>query len=233
MVVDVATGNFGSILVGDQPNRMVLTKDQKTLYVVNGNEDSVSVIDTSSEEVVRTLSLSRPGDKYKGSNPNSAVLSQDESTLYVTLGFENAVAVIDLDDGYVRGRIPTGWYPTSVSVGKAGLARLYVSNFKSNDGPNPTNGPAPNPTFIQARTWPLSKAQLNIIPVPGLEVLANLTRQTDQNNGRINRAPSPMMSFLHQRIDHVIYIVKENKTYDQVLGDLPRGNGDPSLTQFP
>jgi YVTN family beta-propeller protein len=141
MVVDVASGSFTSISVGDQPNRMVLTKDQQTLYVLNGNEDTVSVIDTSSEKVVRTLSLSRSGDKYKGSNPNSAALSRDESTLYVTLGFENAVAVIDLDDGYVRGRIPTGWYPTSVSVAKDGGERLYVSDFKSNDGPNPTNGP--------------------------------------------------------------------------------------------
>src|SRR5215472_5576068 len=103
MVVDVATGSLTSILVGDQPNRMALTNDQKTLYVVNGNEDSVSVIDTSSQQVIRTLSLSRPGDKYKGSNPNSAALSQDESTLYVTLGFENAVAVVDLDAGFVRG----------------------------------------------------------------------------------------------------------------------------------
>jgi len=233
MVVDVATGSFTSISVGNQPNRMVLTKDQKTLYVVNGNEDSVSVIDTSSAEVVRSISLSRPGDKYKGSNPNSAALSLDESTLYVTLGFENALAVIDLDDGHVTGRIPTGWYPTSVSVGKGGDERLYISNFKSNDGPDPTNGPAPNPTFIQARPWPLSKAQLNIIPVPQNDVLDNLTRRTDQNNGRINRGRSPMMWFLQRRIDHVIYVIKENKTYDQVLGDLPRGNGDPSLTQFP
>src|SRR5215475_15069367 len=161
-----------------------------------------------------TLSLSRPGDKYKGSNPNSAALSRDESTLYVTLGFENAVAVIDLDDGHVIGRIPTGWYPTSVSVGKGGAERLYVCNFKSNDGPNPTNGPAPNPTFIQARTWPLSKAQLNIIPVPHNEVLESLTRQSDENNGLFNRRADPLMAYLHNKIDHVIYIIKENKTYD-------------------
>src|SRR5262249_49685958 len=159
-------------------------KDQNTLYVVNGNEDSVSVIDTVTETVRRTISLSRPGDKYKGSNPNSAALSSDERTLYVTLGFENVVEVVDLDAGEARGRIPTGWSPTSVSVGKAGgRERLYICTFKSNDGPNPTNGPAPNPTAIQARTWPLSKAQLNIIPVPHNEVLESLTRQSDENNG--------------------------------------------------
>jgi YVTN family beta-propeller protein len=234
MVVDLATGNFTSIPVGDQPNRMALSKDQRTLYVVNGNSDTVSVIDTGTQSVFRTLSLSRPGDKYKGSNPNSAALSSDEKTLYVTLGFENAVAVVDLDTGSVQGRIPTGWYPTSVSVANSGdRERLYVCTFKSNAGPNPTNGPAPNPTFLAARPWPLDKAQINIIPVPHGGTLQELSAQVDDNNGRSNRQPSEMMQFLQTKIDHVIYIVKENKTYDQVLGDLPRGNGDPTLTQFP
>jgi YVTN family beta-propeller protein len=232
MIVDIASGNFTAIPVGDQPNRMVLSKDQRTLYVVNGNDDTVSVIDTTQQTVVRTISLSRPGDKYKGSNPNSAALSADEKTLYVTLGFENAVAVVDLFSGFVAGRIPTGWYPTSVSVGPDG-GKLYVCTFKSNDGPNPTNGPAPNPTFLQSRTWPLAKAQLNIIPVPHGGLLAALSWQVDLNDGVFNRRRDRMMSFLQQKIDHVIYIIKENKTYDQVLGDLPRGNGDPSLTEFP
>jgi len=158
--------------------------------------------------------------------------SSDERTLYVTLGFENAVAVVDLFSGSVEGRIPTGWYPTSVSVKPDG-SKLYVCTFKGNDGPNPTNGPAANATFLQARPWPLSKAQLNIIPVPHREVLEKLSDRVDDNNGISNRRPDPMMTFLHKKIDHVIYIVKENKTYDQVLGDLPSGNGDPSLTEFP
>jgi len=235
MVVDIASGTFTSIPVGDQPNRMVFSKDQKTLYVVNGNEDTISVIDTRGEKVLRTISLSRPGDKLKGANPNSAALSEDEKSLYVTLGFENAVAVVDLENNRMRGRIPTGWYPTSVSVHRnSGQGeRLYVCTFKSNAGPNPTNGPAPNPTFLQARPWPLVKAQVNIIPVPDDRTLDLLSRRVDENNGIANRRRSPMMAFLHRRIDHVIYIVKENKTYDQVLGDLPRGNGDASLTQFP
>jgi len=232
MAVDIASGRFTAIPVGDQPNRMVLSSDQKTLYVVNGNSDTVSVIDTAAEKVLHTISLSRPEDNYKGSNANSAGLSPDEKTLYVTLGFENAVAVVNLASRQVSGRIPTGWYPTSVSVSKDG-ARLYVCTFKSNSGPNPANGPAPNPTFLQTRSWPLEKAQLNIIPVPKAATLAALSRQVDQNNGRSNRRNDPMMAFLRDKIEHVIYIIKENKTYDQVLGDLPRGNGDPSLTQYP
>jgi YVTN family beta-propeller protein len=233
MVVDVASGSFTSISVGDQPNRMVLSKDQGTLYVVNGNSDTVSVIDTSSETVSETISLSRPGDKYKGSNANSAALSPDEKTLYVTLGYENAVAVVDLVSGHVSGRIPTGWYPTSVSVSNGDGARLYVCTFKSNSGANPANGPAPNTTFVVTRSWPLEKAQINIIPVPDAATLAGLSHQVDDNNGISNRHTDPMMAFLRSRIEHVIYIVKENKTYDQVLGDLPRGNGDPTLTQYP
>jgi YVTN family beta-propeller protein len=233
MVVDLASGNFTSIPVGDQPNRMVLSKDQSTLYVVNGNSDTVSVIDTSSETVSETISLSRPGDKYKGSNANSAALSPDGKTLYVTLGYENTVAVVDLKSRHVSGRIPTGWYPTSVSVNKEDGARLYVCTFKSNSGPNPSNGPAPNTKFVVTRSWPLEKAQLNIIPVPDQPTLSALSRQVEDNNGVANRHTNPTMAFLRSRIEHVIYIVKENKTYDQVLGDLPRGNGDPSLTQYP
>ena len=262
MVVDIASGNFTSIPVGAQPNRMVLSKDQSLLYVVNGNSDNISVIRTASEAVLETISLSRPGDRYKGSNPNSAALSADERTLYVTLGYENAVAVVDLKSRHLMGRIPTGWYPTSVSVvssSKQGHQRtadrgrdldgdedrdhdgdrnadgdrLYVCTFKSNTGPNPANGPAPNTTFVQTRSWPLAKAQLNIIPVPDRETLRSLSVKVDENNGILNRLPNPTMAFLRNKIEHVIYIVKENKTYDQVLGDLPRGNGDPTLTQFP
>src|SRR5262249_58813341 len=96
MVVDIDSGSFTSIAVGAQPNRMTLSRDQRTLYVVNGNDDTISVIDTTSQTVVQTISLSRPGDQYKGSNPNSAALSPDERTLYVTLGFENAIAVVNL-----------------------------------------------------------------------------------------------------------------------------------------
>src|SRR5262249_3924184 len=159
--------------VGGQPNRMVLTRDQKKLYVVNGNTDSISVIDTGSQKVVQTISLSRHGERLKGSNPNSAALSPDERTLYVTLGTENAVAVVDPHRGQAIGRIPTGWYPTSVSVSDDGK-RLFVCTFKSNAGPNPQNVVA-NPTFLNSRSWPLEKAQLHTIPVPHGETLERLS----------------------------------------------------------
>jgi DNA-binding beta-propeller fold protein YncE len=114
------------------------------------------------------------------------------------LGFENAVAVVDLSYGFVEGRIPTGWYPTSVSLEPDG-STLYVCTFKSNDGPNPTNGPAPNPTFLQPCTWPLSKAQLNIISVPRREVLKDLSEQVEDDNGISNRRRDRMMTFWHKK----------------------------------
>ena len=231
MVVNIADGTFTSIPVGVQPNRLVLDRAQATLYVVNGNSDSISVIDTASRAVRQTISLSRPFDKYKGANPNSLALSPDQTMLYVTLGFENAVAAVDLKTGHLTGRIPTGWYPTSVSVNSRGN-RLYVCTFKSLSGPNPGNGRA-NPSNRAQRSYPMEKAQLHIIPVPGVETLAQLTGQVDLNNGLNNRADDPKMAFLRNKINHVVYIIKENKTYDQILGDLSKGNGDPSLTQFP
>lgn len=231
MAVDLTSGAFTSIAVGDQPNRLVLSADQSTLYAVNGNSDSVSVIDTATATVRQTISLARPFDKYKGANPNSVALSPNGSMLYVTLGFENALAVVDLNSGHLTGRIPTGWYPTSVSVSKDGT-QLYVCTFKSNSGPNP-GSTGPNPQHLTQRSYPMEKSQLHIIPVPDDKTLASLTRLVDVNNGLRNRRDFPKMAFLRNKINHVIYVVKENKTYDQVLGDLPRGNGDPTLTQFP
>ncbi|GAX45500.1 YVTN beta-propeller repeat-containing protein [Tolypothrix sp. NIES-4075] len=238
LAVNINSGEITRIPVSSQPNKILLSSDQNRLYVANGNNDSISVIDTNTDKVVQTISLSRPGDKYKGANPNSLSLSPDQQTLYVTLGGENAVAVVDLQLGQVIGRIPTGWYPNSVSISPNGK-RLYVVNAKSNSGPNPSNsrttpaGQARNTNFRNDYTWALEKAGLSIIPVPQRGSLARLSAQVDENNGFDNRRPDPIMRLLQKKIKHVIYIVKENRTYDQVLGDLPVGNGDPALTLFP
>lgn len=238
LAVNIATKAVSRIPVGSQPNKMQLSPDESLLYVANGNSDTVSVIDTNLNKVVRTISLSRPGDKYKGANPNSVALNPNGQTLYVTLGGENAVAVVDLINNQVVGRIPTGWYPNSVSVSQDGK-RLYVVNAKSNAGPNPSNGrtteagEARNTTFRNEYPWALEKAGISVIPVPGSTTLTALSKQVDLNNGFDNRNPDQMMNFLQTKIKHVIYVVKENRTYDQVLGDLPIGNGDPALTLFP
>jgi YVTN family beta-propeller protein len=241
VVVDLAGGSVtGRIPVGSQPNKMVLSPSQNLLYVANGNSDTVSIIDTTSNGVVRTISLARPNYKYKGGNPNFLTLSADGKTLYATLAGENAVAVINLKNDKVTGRIPTGWYPNAVNVSKDGK-NLYVVNAKANSGPNPAAsrttaaGLATDTTFQNQYTWALEKGGLSVIPIPAQkQVLQALSRQVDRNNGFSNqKRKDQTMEFLKTKIKHVIYVVKENRTYDQVLGDLPVGNGDPQLALFP
>lgn len=237
--VQLSSGNVTRIPVGVQPNKMLLSKDQSRLYVANGNSDSISVIDTGSDSVVQTIPVSRPGERYWGAIPNALTFGPDENTLYVTLAGENAIGVINVKNAQLVGRIPTGWYPNSVSVSANGK-KLYAVNAKSNSGPNPAAsrttaaGTAGNTTFRNEYGWALEKAGLSTIPVPNRTTLASLSNQVDRNNGFDNRGKiDPIMSFLQKRIKHVVYVVKENRTYDQVLGDLPIGNGDPKLTLLP
>ncbi|MEK8089320.1 beta-propeller fold lactonase family protein [Thermithiobacillus plumbiphilus] len=243
------------IPVGGQPNKMLLNKAQDRLFVANGNSDTVSVIDTRSDKVLSEIRTTAPAalfanpENFNGSNPNSLSLSPDERTLFVTNGGTNSVAVIQLEDdgkgGQVIGLIPTGWYPNSVSLSQDGKM-LYVVNGKSNAGPNPgacrdTTSIAPGAKDPCAANnqyvWQLTKAGFLSMPVPSASVLSQLSRQVAYNNNfpGTQRAhqDEAQMKFLRERIKHVIYVIKENRTYDQVLGDLDRGNGDPSLAVLP
>jgi YVTN family beta-propeller protein len=243
----------GRIKVRGQPGKLILNKAQSLLFAAADNSDSVVIIDTRTDRVVADIKTTAPegvfpnrGD-FKGSMPNSLALSPDEKTLYVTNGGTNSVAVITLDrdpdDSHVAGLIPTGWYPTSVSVGHDGSV-LYVVNGKSNAGPNPgacrnslaTSGDRPC-ALTQQYVWQLEKGGLSVIPRPNTADLNALTLQVARNNHflspKVKDQSGPTFSFLRSKIRHVIYIVKENRTYDQVLGDLEKGNGDPRLTLFP
>ena len=243
------SGSFKVIKVGGEPNRMALSADQLRLYVANGDLDEIEVIDTTSDALNSRISVARPGYPYKGSSPNSVALSPNGRSLYATLGGENAMAVIDVASQQLLGRIPTGWYPSSVTVSADGK-KLFVVNMKSNAGPNleyrsdcPGEGippeyssllcPPPNPTSRNEYILALLKAGFLTIPVPDADTLSYLSALVDANNGFVNRGRDPMMAFLHNHIKHVIYIQKENRTYDQILGDLKQGNGDPARVQFP
>jgi YVTN family beta-propeller protein len=240
------------IPVHGSPNRILLNRDGSRLYVALDNSDSVAVIDTHSQAVVSRFGVTSPAanfantSNFRGSNPNSLALSPDERTLYVTDGGTNAVAVVRLDGvkGEVAGLIPTGWYPNSVSVSKSGT-RLYVVNGKSVAGPNPQGcrsstaikGPAAdacratNQYILQ-----LTRAGFLSFPAPGPQELARLTAIVAENDHfqiASLRQSTIAGDFLHNHIRHVIYIIKENRSYDQVLGDLGRGNGDPKLTLLP
>jgi len=254
------------IPVPGNPNKMLLNAAQTRLYVAADNADAVSVIDTASNTLLRSLPTSfvageredgdergRRGERrFRGAAPNSLALSPDESTLYVTNGGTNSVAVLRLGrDGHEReeggsglaGLIPTGWYPQAVAVSGDG-GTLYVVNSKSLPGPNPHYCKDGGPTCITGSqiAWQpgqyilqLEKAGFQTIPVPERGTLAALTARVALNDGFARRGherDAELMAQLRRRIKHVIYIVKENRTYDQVLGDLGTGNGDPSLVEF-
>lgn len=235
IIVTSASG-LREIEVGGEPNKMVLAPDGRHLYVANGDLDAVDVIDTLTDRVEQTISLLRPGFRYLGANPNALALSPHGDRLYVTLGGENALAIIDTASAKVLGRIPTGWYPSSVSVSQDGRT-LYVVNTKSPSGPthykvDDADNPLTLPRGLNGYVFNLEKAGLLSLPVPDAATLAHLSGVVDTNNGFQPRREPDIMAFLHKKITHVIYIMKENRTYDQVLGDLTPGNGDPHLVQF-
>jgi YVTN family beta-propeller protein len=237
------------IPVRGQPNRLILNRAQTRLFAAVDNADAVTVVDTTSNRVLNSISVVAPeailggANLPKGANPNSLALSPDEQTLYVTDGGTNAVAVVDVAASRVRGLIPTGWYPNSVTVSADGKY-LYIANSKSVPGPNSgyCRGDVKAPGIPDCKRLPnnyvyqLEKGSLLSAPVPSAAELAALTQRVAENNHFASvraRAQNPVMEELRKRIQHVIYIVKENRTYDQVLGDLNVGNGDPALAEFP
>lgn len=240
------------IALPGQPNRLLLNRARTRLYAAQDNADTVAVIATATNRVLAEIPVTAPAALFAdvhhlyGANPNALALSPDEGTLYVTNGGENAVAVVRLDRAAPRrsatvGLIPTGFYPTSVTPSHDGRT-LYVINSKSISGPNPAFDRGLTPAKARAirasnqYVYQLEKAGLLTLPVPGGAELAKLTRQV-LDNDHLLAAPTAqqeaVLAGLHQRIHHIIYIVKENRTYDQVLGDLAGTNGDPRLTEFP
>jgi YVTN family beta-propeller protein len=237
------------IAVPGQPNKMVLNKAQSLLYVAQDNSNFVEVIDTANNVVVDQIQVAIPAQdtannpNFLGANPNSVTLSPDESTLYVTDGGLNAVAVVSLGglgQSHLLGMIPTGFYPNALSVSADGKT-LFIVNGKSATGPNKncsTAVPGPATNLCNAANQydlQLTKAGFQTVPVPNSSALSTLTAQVLQNDN-LGRQLTPneqtTMSFLQSHIQHVVYIIKENRTYDQVLGDLTVGNGDPHITQF-
>jgi YVTN family beta-propeller protein len=220
---------------------MVLNQAQTRLLVAQDNSDSVAVIDTGTNTVLTEIKVTAPANayanskNYRGANPNNLTLSPDESTLYVTNAGENAVAVVHLSsvvsNSRVTGLIPTGWYPNSVSVSGDGRT-LFIVNGKSAAGPNPKEETGGANQYV----WQITKAGFQTLPTPDDDELESLTQKVIDNNHysqELSQDQQETMEELHKKVHHVIYIIKENRTYDQILGDLEVGNGDPSLTMYP
>ncbi len=249
------------IAVPGNPNNLLLNAAQTMLYVTQDNSDQVAAISTATNTVVEEIdAIAPPGtlaitsSRYTGAGTNNLALSPDQQTLYVTNGGANDLAIIPLSGPAphsVAALVPTGWYPTTVTVSANG-STLYVFNNKSDPGSNPNNRTT-SVADLKYYTYPggntaataystneyvflLEQSGMLTLPAPATTSYASLTAQVAANNGwqvASYAADQAVMSFLHQNIQHIIYIVKENRTFDEILGDLANGsNGDPSLTVF-
>ena len=227
--LDVFDGRTRStISVGANPTMMALDHSKTHLYVSNSNSDTVSVIDPATNNVTATIAVAPlEAHTLPGCTPLGLALSADDKTLYVALADMNAVAVIDTSTNRVQGYIPAGWYPTSVVVSQN---HLFVANAKGINPrvPNPhdVNG---NGTYIEL----ILEGTVSMVDLPSAQSnLAELSRQVIAANRFLN-PPVSAHNFRNPHPKHVIYVIKENRTYDNVLGDLAGGNGDKSICLFP
>jgi DNA-binding beta-propeller fold protein YncE len=258
-VVDLLAGRVVKrIPVGGEPGKMTLNHTQSRLFVANANSDSISVIALPAGTVVSELRTPAPAGSpagLLGSNPNDVALSPDERILYVTNGGNNSLAVFALSDrdrgaegatpgsgpSVLTGLVPTGFYPNAVTVG-AGGRFLYVAHGKSPSGPN-RSGPwadVPRSTLSpysqnagNQYSLQLMHGGLLAFPRPDDAALAKLTRQVLQNNRFAAPTTEPdVFRELRGKVKHVVYVIGENRTYDQILGDLPGADGDPALVHW-
>ena len=240
--VDLVTGTIRkTIPVGRHPTGIAWDEVGDRLYVANGNSDAVSVIDTRRDSVVKTIAIAPFRERRIGLAPTAVALSPDATTLFVTLGGVNAVAVYGLSGGELRGLVPTGWYPTSIDVSPDGRALAVGSLFGVGSG----NGRASGMTGRYVLSY---RGSVNVIANPSAAELAAYTTSVAQNNRLTLRTDSGGPVLAPRRrvaaravperpgepslIDHVVYIVRENRTYDQVLGDIGKGASDSSLVQY-
>ncbi len=225
-----------TLATGQHPISLLLNKSQTKLYVANAHSETVSVVSTATNAITSTILMAPTGAHgLNGATPNGLGLTPDESRLYVSLGDLNAVGVVNTASNTLIGYIPAGWYPTAV-VASPIKPVILVANAKG------TQIRYPNPSYQQysfAGPYDLNliEGTVETIRVPGSAQLGADTQMTLANNKIASIAqpvPNPLQSIglSSGKIKHVFYIIKENRTYDQILGDLPAGNGDPSLALF-
>jgi YVTN family beta-propeller protein len=231
----------------------VKSPDESYVYIANANSDHVSVIDTRLDEVTETIPVRLLGDEnpFWGSSPNGLAISGNGKTLYVANGMDNALAVVNLgsnasskskiDKSVVKGFIPTGAYPGAVCLVNNKL--LFVANIEAEGARIADNTiiPSGEPAYNAHRMM----ASVSRIPVPGKKQLASYSERVvrasllfrmslslEEPRKDISPVPVPARIGEPSVFKHVVYIIKENRTYDQILGDMPAGNGEASLCVF-
>lgn len=256
-IYDVMDQKISSeILTESHPNEIIQNKSGDYLFVANANDNSVSVIETKTGRVIEVISTAMYPTKLTGSTTNGLALSEDEKTLYVANADNNCLAVFNVSNpgkSTSKGFIPTGWYPTNVRV--AGK-KIFVSNGKgfssmaNPDGPQPIKKTDDSGVHLGISAQKevqyigsLFKGSLSIIDSPNDSQLELFSKQVYANTpfnkqveviskGSANN-PIPNVQGGKSPIKYVFYVIKENRTYDQVFGDIKKGNGDSTLCIFP
>jgi len=249
-VIDPETGNLlKTIEVGLHPNDIIASQDEKFIYVANANSDHVNVISTETDTIVETISVRilSENNPFFGDSPNGLAISQNGKILYVANGMDNAIAVIKLgnqaaskgesSESYIEGFIPTGAYPSSICL--SGDKRMFITNL---EGEGARLSLIPDGLTTPAYNVHHMLASVSILEIPGQKPLKKYTEEVIALNQlsrlygaqvppRENIEPKPVPERIGEPsvFKHVVYIIKENRTYDQLLGDMEQGRGDSSL----
>ncbi len=252
-VIDLNTRQVtAELATGLHPSGMALSTEGSYLYIANANSDYISVINTKTDQEVGKLDVKPMENLPLGSAPNAVAVSPDGRTLYAANGGNNALAVIDLSNGRLKGMIPTGWYPGAVILNSSG-DELFVANIKGVGGNHTGSesvrrniwkyaGKDPDKAVDKGFNSHEHLGSVSIIPVPGDRTLEQYTIRAAVNMRlpKINQTlhlrqltektvPVPTSPGERSVFKHVLYIIKENRTYDQIFGDMSRGNSEPEL----
>ncbi len=248
-VVEINLNNFAithRYRTGDHPNDMVISPDDSRLFVANANNNSITVLDLANKEVSETLHTALIPNAPFGSTPDALDLSANGEKLLIANADNNYLAVFDVrKSGHARnlGFIPVGWYPTAVRYLKSG--KIVVANGKGIASRANPNGPVPDKrrpkNWMENYTGTMFKGTLSVVNFPDAGLLAAMSKKVYDNTPFIKKVKEEynetVISGTHNgkastQIKHVFYIIRENRSYDQVLGDMTEGNGDSTLCLF-
>ena len=252
-VIDPENGKvLKEIVVGLHPNKIIASPDEQFVYLTNSNSDAVSVINTESNLITETIPIRLQSDinDYFGDSPNGLTISDSGQQLYVAVGMDNAIAVITLgkkscssgqnDISVIDGFIPTGYYPSSICIKEN--KKLFVTNIEASGPDLPFHMLAGKPAVYNTHHM---LASVSIINMPtslqlkrytkaviALNQLQRLKKAELEPRDGVAAKPLPDRIGEPSIFKHVLYIIRENRTYDQVMGDVKEGNGDPQLCTF-
>ncbi|MDQ6870768.1 MAG: SMP-30/gluconolactonase/LRE family protein [Gemmatimonadota bacterium] len=230
------------VRAGRHPSAIALNTSGSRLFVVSGSTDKITVLDTRTRNVIATLNDASPAGTGEGSTPNALALSADGTRLFVAEADNNAVAVFDLaantagsssatGNDALKGRVPAGWYPSAVAVD--GNDILVVNGKGRGTAPNPGQTQPDQRHVPHTPDYTLGQINGTLTIVPSANASVADLDAFSQRVASANGWNSPPAVSKYPPFEHVIYVIKENRTYDQVLGDLPQADGDPSLAFFP